>query len=310
MTLTESAHRELAVPPPLRAVELTMSDGAPIRLRQYGRPGRRRLVLSHGNGLAINAYLPFWLPLADEFELVLIDMRNHGENPLHDGAAHEWPRLAQDMGEIFHGIQNAFGAAPAVGVFHSLSAIAAVLHDLAAGPSWSALALFDPPLYPPASHPLQAIQHADMTEMAQRALGRPAHYAQPAQFAAQLARRSAFRRWVPGAHLLFARSTLRPAGHGHWVLRCPGELEARIYAGNLDATIWPRLPTLAQPKVLIGADPACPDAGPPSQICRAAHDELHIDYTMIPDTTHFLQIEKPQACGNALIHFLQRNGMH
>ena len=56
-------HQSLAVPAPREAVDLVMRDGAVIRLRRYGQPGATRLVLSHGNGLAINAYLPFWLPL-------------------------------------------------------------------------------------------------------------------------------------------------------------------------------------------------------------------------------------------------------
>ena len=310
MTLTESADQDLVVPPPHRAVDLAMSDGAIIRLRQYGQRGRLRLVLSHGNGLAINAYLPFWLPLADDFDLLLLDMRNHGENPLHDPAAHRWERMTQDMGELFAGIQTHFGQAPTVGVFHSLSAVAALMHELAAGPSWAALALFDPPLCPPAGHSLQPIHETDKVEMARRALGRPARYDSPEQFAAQLARREAFKRWVPGAHLLFARSTLRADGSRHWVLRNPGELESHIYAHNVDATIWPRLPTLSQPTILIGSDPACPDAGPPAHTCRAIHDELGVDYLMIPGTTHFLQIEKPSACRHALKKFLQQNRLH
>jgi pimeloyl-ACP methyl ester carboxylesterase len=287
-----------------------MSDGAVIRLRQYGHPGRSRLVLSHGNGLAINAYLPFWLPLAEEFELLLFDVRNHGENPLHDPTAHRWERIAKDMGEVFAGIQAHFGQAATIGVFHSLSAVAALMHDLSAEPNWTALVLFDPPLYPPLGHPLQPNAQAEINTMARRALRRSAHYVSPERFAAQLARRPAFKGLVPGAHLLFARSTLRRDDSGNWVLCNPKELEARIYATNIDATIWQRLPTLRQPMILIGADPVCPHAGAPARICRAIHDELGMDYRMIAGTSHFLQIEKPSACRHVLSNFLARHRLH
>lgn len=307
MTLSDSLDRPLTVPPPRRIINLTMSDGATIRLRQHGAPGRPRLALSHGNGLAIDAYLPFWRTLTDDFELILFDVRNHGENPLHDPSAHSWERIAQDMGEIFAGIQTHCGKAPTAGVFHSLSAVAALLDEVATGPKWATLALFDPPIFPREGHSLQADQRRDMETMARRAQGRPPRYDSPEQFAAQLMRQRSFKSWVAGAHLLFAQTTLRPSSAGDWVLRNPRELEARIYTGNVDATLWPRLSALQRPTVLIAADPAHPDASPPASICREIHRELGIDYEMIPDTTHFLQIEKPDACHGALLNFLARH---
>lgn len=303
MSVVDAEIEPLVVPPPLRTVDLSMSDGAVIRLRQYGRLGARRLALSHGNGLAINAYLPFWLPLVREYELILFDMRNHGENPLHDPAAHNWARFRSDMGEIFDGINAAFGEMPVIGVFHSLSAVAALLHSVNAKAPWSALALFDPPLYPPRGHPLQALEQADMDDRARRARRRPERYDSPEQFAAQLRRAPTFSGWVEGEHLLFAKSTLKQDDNG-WVLRNPRELEAHVYETNIDPTIWPRLSSVACPLILIGGDPAHPFAGPSAPSCKAIHDELSIDYVMIRDTTHFLQIERPEACRRALKDFI------
>jgi len=310
MSLAEHSAPALTVPAPRRVANITMSDGAVIVLRQYGHPGRLRIALSHGNGLAINAYAPFWAPLADDFELVVFDIRNHGENPLHDPAQHTWARIARDMGEICAGIQTQFGAAPTAVAFHSLSAVATVMHELAHGPAFAALALFDPPLFPPEGHPLQPLQYEDMREVSRRARLRSTRITSPEHFATLLARRSPFGRWVPGAHLLFARATLRSDGHGHWTLRNPRELEAFIYETNVDPTIYPQLPKLRQPLILIGADPACPDSVPAAAICQAAHDELGIDYRMMPGTTHFLQLEQPQRCREVLTDFLRRHRLY
>lgn len=283
-----------------------MSDGAVIRLRQYGPPGSRRLALSHGNGLAINAYLPFWLPLADEFDLVVFDIRNHGENPLHDPAAHNWDHFARDMGEIFTGINAAFGDKPIIGIFHSLSAVAALLYAVNNGAPWTALALFDPPLYPPHGHLLQPLEQADMDDRARRTRRRPERYDAPEQFAEQLRRGPLFAGWVTGAHQLFAESTLKNDGAGGWVLRNPRDLEAHVYETNVDPTIWPRVREVACPMILIGGDPAHPFATPPAPSCKAIHDEYGVDYVMIPNTTHFLQIERPDACRRALKDFVAR----
>jgi pimeloyl-ACP methyl ester carboxylesterase len=305
MSTVDEPAREIAVPTPEAIVDLRMSDGAPIRLRRYGN-GPVRLLLSHGNGLAINAYTPFWEPLIDDFELVVFDIRNHGENPLHDPQQHNWPRITQDIGEIFAGTQRQFGEKPTVGAFHSLSAVATLLNAVAGGPAWHALVLFDPPIFPPAGHPVQPAQIADMEDLTRRATGRPVAYRSPEQFAAQLLKRRAFSRWVPGAHLLFAQSTLRPGPNGEWILCCPRELEAHMFATNNDPTLWAKLPSITIPMMIIGADADDPNAGPPARISRAIHEDFGIAYAGIPNTTHFLQTEQPAACREVLRGFLQR----
>jgi pimeloyl-ACP methyl ester carboxylesterase len=113
----------------------------------------------------------------------------------------------------------------------------------------------------------------------------------------------AFSGWIPGAHQLFAESTLKESGEA-WILRTPRELEARIYESNTDASAWQRIGSLRCPLLLIGADPSHRYATTPASICEAIHRECGTDYVMIPDTTHFLQIEKPAACREALLNFV------
>jgi len=47
------------VPRARHAFDVKMHDGAIIHVRQHGLAGAPRLVLSHGNGLAIDGYFPF-----------------------------------------------------------------------------------------------------------------------------------------------------------------------------------------------------------------------------------------------------------
>ncbi|MGC1190746.1 MAG: hypothetical protein WA861_09155, partial [Candidatus Binatus sp.] len=70
------------VPRARHAFDVKMHDGATIHVRQHGIPGAPRLVLSHGNGLAIDGYFPFWGPLRERYEVIVFDFRNHGHNPL------------------------------------------------------------------------------------------------------------------------------------------------------------------------------------------------------------------------------------
>ena len=57
MTISEKVWE---IPEPLSVHEVNMEDGAVIFLRRHGNPAGPRLVLSHGNGLAIDLYYPFW----------------------------------------------------------------------------------------------------------------------------------------------------------------------------------------------------------------------------------------------------------
>jgi pimeloyl-ACP methyl ester carboxylesterase len=299
---------EFAVPAPSETAVLAMADGAEIRLRRYGPRNGTRLALSHGNGLAIDVYAPFWLPLAASFEVVVFDVRNHGQNALHGTKGHNWQNFFADFEDIFHGIQRHFGEAPTVGVFHSLSAVAALQHTLARGARWSALALFDPPIYPRDGHSLRAEHVADMTSMMNRSNRRPQSYRRPEDFAAQLARLPQFSRVMAEGPMLFARHTLRENAHGLWELCNPRELEAGIYLSQDDPTLWPRMRDLPVPVILIGGDPAVSKT-PAAKVCAAIHAETGVEYAAIPDTTHFLQIEKPQACQEALLAFLKRHGL-
>lgn len=304
----DDSFAEFHIPAPGEMLPLVMRDGAPIRLRRYGNPRGTRLVLSHGNGLAINSYAPFWLPLTDQFDVIVFDVRNHGENPRHEPDRHQMDEIVGDFEEIFQAIQAHFGPAPTVGVFHSLSAIASLQHALRQGERWAALALFDPPIYPKDGHPLQADHNADMTALVQRSNRRAPRYDRPEDFARQLARRPAFARLIPQGTALLARHTLRPGADGGWELSNPRELEARIYLAQSDASLWPRMRKLTIPIVLICGDPALPETSPATRVGAAIRDDIGIEYIAIPGTTHFLQLERPQACRDALISFLRAHG--
>ncbi len=297
-----------AFPDPHRTLELRMADGAVILVRQYGLIDAPRLVLSHGNGLAIDGYLPFWNPLCDRYEVIVFDFRQHGRNPSNPEWAHDWPTLVGDMERVWQELQAGFGRKPTAGVFHSMAAICAILHTLDYGARWDLLALFDPPFFARDGHPLRALNQSAKFDLAARARRRREFYNSPEEFARQLRGVPAFRRWVPEAFELMARATLRRQDSSGWTLACPRELEARIFEATADPTIWPRMARLPVPVELFCADPGAEDAGPPALIGQAMAVELPIEYESIADTSHFLQIERPAECRRAVEAFLLRHG--
>jgi pimeloyl-ACP methyl ester carboxylesterase len=303
---TAGADSEIAIPEPLRSAEATMDDGAVIRIRQHGNPDGPRLALSHGNGLAIDGYCPFWELLRERYELILFDFRNHGQNPLHTFEHHGWPHFVADLERVYHFVGEIFGRKRITGVFHSLSAVSASMHTQKMGARWDPLVLFDPPFYPRDGHPLRALQAGNEDDIAARAARRTSSYKDPRELANQFERR--LPGWRPGAYELMARATLRldPVSR-EWVLVCPREFEAHVFRSNRDTSTWTGLGRMPVSVKLICADPA--SAAPPALIGKALAAESDVDYEAIPGTSHFLQIERPEECLRAMETFLRRHGV-
>lgn len=297
------------VPEPHRVVDLTMADGAIVRLRQHGDPAAPRIVMSHGNGMAMDCYYPFWGPLTDDYEIILYDFRNHGWNPVHGLIHHNFPIFVWDNEIICDAIRREFGDKPMLGAFHSMSAITAILQTLRFGPRWDALALFDPPLTPPNGHPLEQTALEDHLLMSARAQRRPERYDSYDDFVRVLKRVPQFSRLVPGAHELLAQATLRDdPENGGVMLRCPRECEAQVFRSNTDSTIAARMPEFPVPLIFICGDPEAANAAIPSFSSLALAEDWGVESAVVPETTHFLQTEAPAETAEAMLAFYRRHG--
>ena len=222
-----------------------MADGAAIILRRHGNPDGRRLVLSHGNGLAIDLYYPFWSLLQDDFDLMLYDLRNHGWNAVGDMSAHNVPTMVLDHDRMLEAIDDLYGAKPKIGVFHSASALASLL-AAAHGDALAARVLFDPPFCRPGVGEYEFEAAAARTAAAVRR--RTDRFKSREEFAEVLPFFPVFSRAVPGVHELVARTTLRPCADGNgYELRCPREFEAQIIDFSDVYVTARRLPGAAQP---------------------------------------------------------------
>jgi pimeloyl-ACP methyl ester carboxylesterase len=287
-----------------------MGDGAVVRVRRYARAGAVRLFLSNGNGFAIDGYRPFWGPLLEGFEAVVFDARNHGQNPPAASGldGHTYAQMALDLERVVREVGRRFGARPSVGVFHSMSARAAMKHAIEIGFPWKALVLFDPPNVPPPGHRCWASMDAFERRLAEWARRRPDRFADPSELARQYAETRAHSTWVPGTHERMARAVLRRDGEG-WTLACPRELEASIYLQAMTLNLWPPPQAFGGPVKLVAADPEAPGAPAPAFANRALAEELGYAYEAVPGGGHLLQIQKPVECRRAMLSFLHELGV-
>ena len=290
------------VPEPLSVYDVRLDDRTVTTVRQHGNRSGPRLVLSHGNGLAIDLYYPFWSLLADDYELIVYDIRNHGWNSVDGRSDHNIPTLIHDHDLILDTIDRVYGNKITVGIFHSLSTIIPLMSfsDL-----YSALVLFDPPLCKPGASQVELLSAAE--KAAVRIRRRGDRFKTKEEFADFLRYIPAFARVVPGVRELVADTTLRKTAEGNgYELRCPPEYEAQLmdYARSFFPLI--DLDLLSCPTKIVGADPTLPYSYLPT---FDFSNVMKVDYDFIPEATHFLQLEKPAECAAAIREFLDRNAL-
>ena len=285
------------IPEPLSVREVCLDDRTVTTVRQHGNAAGPRLVLSHGNGFAIDLYFPFWSLLADDHELIVYDIRNHGWNCVGELSDHNVPTLLRDHDLILDAVDRVYGNKPTVGIYHSLSSIVPLLSS---ANLYSALILFDPPLCRPGAS--QVDLHAAAEKGAAQTRQRGYRFRTREAFADFLRYIPAFARVVPGVRELVAQTTLRQSADGEaYELRCPREFEAQLMDYTRSFFPLVDLESLCCPTKIVGADPTLPYSYLPT---FDLSNVMKVDYDFIPEATHLLQLERPEECAEAVREFL------
>ncbi|MDE2826979.1 MAG: alpha/beta hydrolase [Bacteroidota bacterium] len=289
------------VPQPNSAHEVRMRDDSLVVIRRHGNPAGPRLVLSHGNGFAVDLYYPFWSLFLEDFDVIVYDLRNHGWNPVGDVKYHNLPTFAQDLELILDAVDLHFGSKPRVGIYHSLTALVAVQPHIRPN-LFSGLVLFDPPICKGgrgyAEFEAAAIRNAGLTRMRANKFPTKAHLAEIIPYLPSF-------QWVlPGVFELLAETTLREsADHDGYELCCPPEYEARIleFAGSF--AVLADFDHIRCPVKVLGADPTLPYSYLPTFDLSYI---IKVDYDFLPESTHLLQLEKPAQCAKVVVEFLRK----
>lgn len=295
---------QLMPPSPTGRHPLITEDGAAIELRRYGNPDGVRIFGSHGNGFAIDPYWPFFSHLAEEFDLVLFDLRSHGRNPTHKLDLHHITTFASDLESILKTVDQRFGKKPAFGIFHSVSAITALVHARDYRWAWSGLALIDPPIIPSPGHELYEYAYEFEHKISAWAASRENQFESPEVLGEILRSSKSRQHWQPGTHQTMADCTLlEDAKTGAYRLCCPGAYESQIYADNAELNLVPSLADIPGPLLFLCADPGIKGAWSPAKVNAAVAASHGHHYEIIAGSSHMLQLEHPEQAANRIRAF-------
>src|SRR5699024_9223068 len=176
------------------------------------------------------------------------------------------------------------------------SSLVALRNTQLNGPRWRALMLFDPPIMPPNGSPWQQAHIDEMLTIGGRVAKRQPEFNQPSELVRQYQGSIMLTRWTALSYQYMARAALKyqPANE-NWRLSCPPEYEAKIFCSNDDTALWDGLSAmkgLDMPIKLLCADPNVPDAASAAFTTPMVAELGGFDYDFVPQTTHFLQMER------------------
>jgi pimeloyl-ACP methyl ester carboxylesterase len=284
-----------------------MTDGAELILRRHGNLNKPRIVITHGNGFAVDGYRVFWEPLLADYEVVAFDMRNHGLSQPTGADGHNYQQMSRDIGSVRQAVAERWGEKKTVGVFHSMSGRAAMKHAVEIGWVWDALILFDPPNVPLRGHEQYEAMRGFELKLVEFAANRPDRFDGIDDMLALYLENRASQSWTPEAQKDMAQAVLRKETKGY-VLSCQRELEASIYLAALTLDLWPPAAAYGGPTKLIGADPEM-KMNVTGRANQALGTEQGYVYESVPGTGHLMQIEKPVECRAAMLSFLLEHGI-
>jgi pimeloyl-ACP methyl ester carboxylesterase len=288
--------------PDERSFDVRLEDGAMASIRVFGHGPR--LVASHGNGLAIDAFRDFWQGFIADFETVVVDFRHHGRSSPYLGVQHAWPQMVRDFDVILAGIARELGDAPSVGAFHSMSALTALLHASDHATPWIGIVGFEPPATPPAGHPAHADFAAVNGKLAERAAKRRFEFGAIQDLVDSFRRSPSFAGIADDGLQALARSTLRwNDARQLYELACAREFEASVFEMQELDGAWEKICRVTVPVQLVTGLP--PKGGPSgfNHIQRALADDGGFALAAVRDATHFMQIEKPAECASLVKAF-------
>ncbi|MED5388016.1 MAG: alpha/beta hydrolase [Pseudomonadota bacterium] len=263
--------------------------------------GRQALVFAHANGIPGHSYDTFLAPLADQFDVTIIDRLGH--NPAYPVDA-GWHSLSLELEAKLDALPK-----PMVGAGHSLGS---VLMYLVAQrrPEWfSELIMLDPPmmngLHGVLMHMAKMTGQIDRVTPAGKSKGRLDYWEDWDAVESYFSSRGLFRAFDPRCLADYLRAGLEP-WQGGWRLRFRPDVEVAIFRHTPTAAT--RMPTLRVPGAIITGKAS------PSPFLDSArrHVRRHGMLHRIAEGSHMYPLENPEKTLNLFLETLQavRDGEH
>jgi pimeloyl-ACP methyl ester carboxylesterase len=205
---------------------------AEIALLDWGGPGAP-VLFHHANGFCKGVFAPIAERLRPRFRAIAMDARGHGDSSRPEGPeSYAWGRFAEDLAAVAAEVAAACGASRLpLAVGHSFGGTSLLGAARRRPDLFERIVLVDP-VVPPRPEESGPERQEHVASMVERASKRRPHWPSRAEARAFFAERELFARFDPTALDLYVLDGLRDARGGGVELKCPGWVEAAVFAGG------------------------------------------------------------------------------
>jgi pimeloyl-ACP methyl ester carboxylesterase len=282
---------------------ITTTEGK-IHYLDWGGAGPQAHFL-HGNGFCAGTYSPFIQHLSGQLHICASDIRGHGSSDLPSiQRIRSWTIFAEDLKTLIEQTM----VPPVIGMGHSLGAVTTYIAAAKYPHLFSSIILIDPVILP--TRLLWLIAGVKLLGLRgnlplARTARRRRRKFRGKKEALRLftAGRGIFKTWSKEFVHAYLECGLLEKDSKTAVLRCDPELEAQIFE-SVPLGIWRYAKKISCPVLALRGELS-------DTFFADAADRLKgriSDYELktIPDSGHFIPMEKPQACADAISDFVHR----
>ena len=276
----------LAEAPRARLIDLAGRGGAMATLDLGDSSRPVDIVFVHANGFNARTYRTILAPLAEEFRILAGDQRGHGRStlPAETEGRTSWDGLRDDLLALLETLD----LRDVVLSGHSMGGTACVLAQALAPERVRSVVLFDPVVTPGAGQ-IDPEQFAN-SPLVQGALRRRSVFPDKAAVVAAYTGRGAFKTWQGEMLADYVADGFRERPDGEVELACSPAWEASNFSSHAHDT-WGAFEQAKVPIRILKAQEGSTCRDDPRLDALVASGRIQVE--MIPGTTHFLPMERP-----------------
>jgi pimeloyl-ACP methyl ester carboxylesterase len=271
-----------------------------IALLDWGGSGAPAL-LHHANGFCKGVLALLAELLAPRFRVFAMDARGHGDSTHPEApGSYAWARFAEDLEGVAERVTALCGAQRlALAVGHSFGGTS-LLGAAGRRPAlFERIVLVDPVAPPSGREARSPLRREHVSTMVERATKRRHEWASRAEARAFFAERELFQRFDPRALELYVLDGLRERRDGSLELKCPGAVEAAVFAGGEDVAVDALARAVETPGLWLWAALG--------NFERARHEALAASMRRARleplDAGHLAPMERPELVAEAILRF-------
>lgn len=256
------------------------------------------LLLLHANGFLGHVYRLMIVRFLDHYHVRTMDWRGQGDSEKPPREQCGWPEAVQDVG----GVIEQLGLRDFYGIGHSGGGALLALYAATHPGRVKGLALLEP-VTVPHEPPFLARLSADNHPLVERTLRRRVVWDSRDQLFAAYKGKDVFAAWHEDVLRDYVTHGTYELPDGGVALKCSAEVEAQVFATTMSLDIFSQLDKIACPVLVLRGEHTDVPLSVVAE--RVAQRIPQGSLVIVPDTSHFLAMEKPEKVAEIIAEYFR-----